>query len=192
MNNINKDINNIYQGRQDLSGGDVEYFAQEDQAIQRPSASSALPTNSVEHAGARTEDPEDGSMVKVSSMPSDRVDDAHGAGGLRRLYVILQGQRRIMDRLVSAIVANPQAGAAGDAYHVTVPPRYLELGMMRQDMNIRGKFGEAALETRDAYIEQNYLEIADNDWHDKSSQKQSIRGREGCDTAVHTGTTGTG
>ena len=43
--------------------------------------------------------------------------------------------------LVSAIVANPQAGADGVAYHVTVPPRYLELGMMRQDMNIRGKFG---------------------------------------------------
>ena len=55
-------------------------------------------------------------------------------------------------------------------HHLTVPPRYLELSMLRQGMNIRGKFGEVALATRDVYMERYYPEIVDNDWRIQSSQ----------------------
>jgi hypothetical protein len=37
-------------------------------------------------------------------------------------------------------------------------------------MNIREKFGEAALATRVSYMERYYPEIADNDWRDQSFQ----------------------
>ena len=42
--------------------------------------------------------------------------------------------------------------------------------MLRQGMNIRGKFGEIALATRDVYMERYYPEIVDNDWRVQSSQ----------------------
>ena len=69
--------------------------------------------------------------------------------------------------LVSAIVVNPQAGTAGNAYHLTVSPRYVELGDMRKTMNLDGTFGKGAVGARDAYMHRFYPEIDDNNWNDQ-------------------------
>ena len=67
-------------------------------------------------------------------------------------------------------VSNPQSISAGNAYHLTVPPRYVELGEMRQAMNLSGTYGKGALAARDAYMHRFYPEIDDNDWHDQSQE----------------------
>ena len=74
-------------------------------------------------------------------LSSDRVREAHHAGGISQTEQITNSLTGIAQKngqtLVSAIVANPQAGASGVAYHLTVPPRYLELGDLRRAMNLR-------------------------------------------------------
>ena len=62
-------------------------------------------------------------------------------------------------------MVNPQSFAAGNAYHLTVPPRYLELGDLRPAMNLSGTFGNG-----DAYLERYYLEIADKNWRDQCGE----------------------
>ena len=81
--------------------------------------SSAVPIISAKCARARAEDPDDCSMVHPDEgliLSGDKVAAAHSAGGLhqkRQIVCHLTGtalkHRQI---LVSAIVANPQAGAA--------------------------------------------------------------------------------
>ena len=68
---------------------------------------------------------------------------------LARLEGIVQDSGQV---LVSTYVVNPQSIAAGNAYHLTVPPRHLELGEMRQAMNLNGRYGESAVAARDAYM----------------------------------------
>ena len=51
-----------------------------------------------------------------------------------------------------------------------MPPRYLELGDLRQAMNISGTFGKGALEARAAYMERYYPEIDDNNWRDQCGE----------------------
>ena len=80
---------------------------------------------------------------------------------------ITQGQGQT---LVSTYVVNPQTIAAGNAYHLTVPPRYVELGDMRKAMNLEGTFGKGALGARDAYMHRFYPEIDDNNWNDQSHE----------------------
>ena len=82
---------------------------------------------------------------------------AHKEGGisqssqvLAKLTGIVQGPGQT---LVLTYVVSPQSIAAGNAYHLTVPPRYVELGEMRQAMNLNGRFGESALAARDAYMQ---------------------------------------
>ncbi len=53
---------------------------------------------------------------------------------------------------------------------MTVPPRYLELGDLRRESNISGKFGEAALAARDAYLARYYPEIDGNNWREQSEK----------------------
>ena len=53
--------------------------------------------------------------------------------------------------LVSPIAADPRAGEAV-SYHMTVPRRYQDLGMMRGDFHLHGKFGAAALSLREAFL----------------------------------------
>ena len=113
-------------------------FDKQPRRIKQPSALTTLTITSVEHAGVSAEKSEDDTMV-FSRLTQTRQMVCHLTGTAQK-----HGQT-----LVSAIVANPQAGASGVAYHLTVPPRYLELSMLRQGMNIRGKFGEVALATRD-------------------------------------------
>ena len=93
-------------------------------------------------------------------LSSDRVSEAHHAGE------ITQTSQKNGQTLVSAIVANQQAGASGVAYHLTVPPRYLELGDLRRTINISGNFGDGALAAREAYLVRYYPEIADNNWRE--------------------------
>ena len=68
-------------------------------------------------------------------LRSDRVREAHSAGGLTQTEQIKSSLIGIAQKngqiLVSAIVANPHAGASSVAYHLTVPPRYPELGDLR-------------------------------------------------------------
>ena len=80
---------------------------------------------------------------------------------LARLTGIVQSPGQT---LVTTYVVNPQSFAAGNAYHLTVPPRYVELGEMRQAMNLNG----SAVAARDAYMRRFYPEIDDNDWTDQS------------------------
>ena len=41
---------------------------------------------------------------------------------------------------------------------------------MRQAMNLNGRWGESALEAREAYLQRFYPEIDDNDWDDQSRE----------------------
>ena len=73
-------------------------------------------------------------------LSSDRVAAAHAAGGINQTRQILIHHtgtaRKHGQTLVSAIVANSQAGASEVAFHLTVPPRYLELGMLRRHVDM--------------------------------------------------------
>ena len=137
MNNINIDTNNTNnQDRQDPSEGDVEHVAPEDQAIQRHSASSthsaigsssSRPMSSADHIRALVRDQEDEAMVHPDEgLILRRLTQTEQIKS--SLIGIAQKNGQI---LVSAIVANPHAGASSVAYHLTVPPRYLELGDLR-------------------------------------------------------------
>ena len=77
--------------------------------------------------------------------------------------------------MVQAIVANPRAGAAGDPYHMTVPPRFLELGQMREALGICGKFGETTMAARHAYLKRFFPDIGDDNWRAMSKQMASLR-----------------
>ena len=57
---------------------------------------------------------------------------------LAKLTGIVQGHGQT---LVSYPAGDPQSIAAGNAYHLTVPPRYADLGEMREAMNLNGTFG---------------------------------------------------
>ena len=69
---------------------------------------------------------------------------------------IIQGSGQT---LFSTYVLNPQSIAAGNAYHLTVPPRYVELGDMQKAMNLDGTFGKGAV-----------TEIDDNNWNDQCNK----------------------
>ena len=75
----------------------------------------------------------------------DGVAAAHREGGISQSSQVLAKLPGIVQSpgqtLVSTHVINPQSVAAGNAYHLTVPPRYVELGEMRQAMNLNGLFG---------------------------------------------------
>ena len=104
-------------------------------------------------------------------LSSDRVSAARGISQTSQVTSshtgIAQGHGQT---LVSTIVVNPQSIAAGNAYHLTVPPRYVELGDMRQAMNLSGTYSKGALEARAAYMERFYPEIGDNNWRDQCNE----------------------
>ena len=169
MTSINNDTNN--QDRRDPSGGNVEHGVPEDPATLRHSASSSRPMSSADHVRALARDQEDESVPHPDEgliLRSDRVSIAHSGGGISPIRQVTSSLTGIAQNhgqtLVSAVVVNPKAGAAGNAYHLTLPPRYVELGGMRQAMNVSGTFGKGALEARATYMERFYPEIADNDW----------------------------
>ena len=128
-------------------------------------------------------------------LSSDRVREAHHAGGISQTEQITNSLTGIAQKngqtLVSAIVANPQAGASGVAYHLTVPPRYLELGDLRRAMNLSGTFGNGALAERGGEVERYYPEIADNNWHDQCGEAlETFRSASGSKSSSST-TSGT-
>ena len=97
------------------------------------------------------------------------VDTAKYAGchgqGIPRIFTLAGTLKSNGQILVQAIVANLQAGAAGDPYHMTVPPRFLELGQMREALSISGKFGEATMAARHAYLKRFFPDIGDRRGH---------------------------
>ena len=113
--------------------------------------------------------PDQGLILEI-----DGVAAAHREGGISQSTQVLAKLAGIVESpgqiLVSTYVVNPQSIAAGNAYHLTVPPRYIELGEMRLAMNLNGRYGESALAERDAYLQRFYPEIDDNDWEDQSRE----------------------
>ena len=107
-------------------------------------------------------------------LDSDGVSAAHREGGISQtsqvvtsLTGIPQGQGQT---LVSTYVVEPQSIAAGNSYYLTVAPRYVELGEMRQAMNLSGTFSNGAFEARTAYMDRFYPEIGDNNWRDQCNE----------------------
>ena len=81
-----------------------------------------------DHMRALAHDQEDESMVYQDEgliLTSDRVSAACNAGGITQTRQVTSSLAGIAQRngqtLVSAIAANPQAGASGVAYYLTVP-----------------------------------------------------------------------
>ena len=113
--------------------------------------------------------PDEGLILDI-----DGVAAAHREGGISQSSQVLAKLTGIVQSpgqtLVSTYVVNPQSIAAGNTYHLTVPPRYVELGEMRQAINLSGTYGKGALAARDAYMHRFYPEIDDNDWNDQSQE----------------------
>ena len=80
-------------------------------------------------------------------LASDQVRTALQGGGLVQSldYVcsLIGRPQKHGQILVSPIAADPRAGEAV-SYHMTAPRRYQDLGMMREDFHLHGKFGAAA------------------------------------------------
>ena len=149
MNNNNNDIiNNNNKDRQDPSGGNVEHGVPEDPATPRHSASSvestsgsssSRPMSSADRVRALARSQEDEVVPHPDEgliLDSDGVAAAHREGGISQSNQVMASLTGIPQgngqTLVSTYLANPQSIAAGNAYHLTVPPRYVELGDMRQ------------------------------------------------------------
>ena len=138
--------------------------------------------SSLDHMRALAQSREDEAVPHPDQgliLDIDGVAAAHREGGISqssqvmaKLTGIVQGHGQT---LVSIYVINPQSIAAGNAYHLTVPPRFVELGEMRQAMNLSGTFGLGALTARDAYMHRFYPEIDDNDWSVHSPADQLRR-----------------
>jgi len=56
---------------------------------------------------------------------------------------------------------------------MTVPSRYLELGQMREALNISGKFCEATMAARHVYLKRFFPDIEDGNWQARSKQMVS-------------------
>ena len=173
MTNINNDTNNT--NNQDRRDPSLRHSTSSTHST--TGAPSSRPMSSADHVRALAHDQEDESMVHPDEgliLSSDRVSAACNAGGISQTRQITSSLAGIPQNngqtLVSAIVVNPQAGASVVAYHLTVPPRYLELGDLRREMNISGKFGDGALAAREAYLVLYFPEIADNKWREQCGQ----------------------
>ena len=116
--------------------------------------------SSLDHMRALAQSREDEAVPHQDQgliLDIDGVAAAHREGGISQSSQVLAKLTGIVQSpgqtLVSTHVINPQSFAAGNAYHLTVPPRYVELGEMRQAMNLNGRYGESALAARDAYMQ---------------------------------------
>jgi hypothetical protein len=119
--------------------------------------------------------PKDDEQEEV--LASDTVGAASYAGclsqGIPRIFTLAGTLKSNGYLLVQAIVANPRAGAAGDPYQMTVPPRYLELGQMREALSISGKYDEATMAARHAHLKSFFPDIGDGNWRAMSKQMAS-------------------
>ena len=52
---------------------------------------------------------------------------------------------------------------------MTVSPRYQDLGLIREDFHLRGRFGVLVLRMQEAYLCRFYAEIQDHDWRQIAS-----------------------
>ena len=114
---------------QNISAGDI--------ASTSSSASASPGTLHIEHTPVVQAPQLDGPRElsdKHLVLGSDQVRANEGGIFQVRDYVcLLIGQPQQHGQiLVSPIAANPQAGEAGVVYHMTVPPRYQDLGLMRE------------------------------------------------------------
>ena len=131
--------------------------------------------SSLDHLKAPVQSQEDEAVPHPDQgliLDIDGVAAAHREGGISQSEQVLARLTGIVQSpgqtLVMTYVVNPQSFAAGNAYHLTVPPRYVELGEMRQAMNLNGLYGKGAVAARDACMHRFYPEIDDNDWTDQS------------------------
>ena len=161
INNNNDTNNNNNKDRQNPSGGNIEHGVPEDPATLRHSASStestssstsSRPMSSADHVRALARSQEEEAVPHPDEgliLDSDRVAAAHMDGGISQSSQVMTSLTGIIQgpgqTLVSTYVADPQSIAAGNAYHLTVPPRYVELGDMRKAMNLDGTFGKGAV-----------------------------------------------
>ena len=161
MNNNNNDTNNNNKDRQDPSGGNVEHGVPEDPATSRHSASStestsssssSRPMSSADHVRALARSQEDEAVPHPDEgliLDSDGVAAALREGGISQSSQVMASLTGIIQgpgqTLFSTYETNPQSIAAGNAYHLTVPPRYVELSEMRPAMNFSGTFGKGAV-----------------------------------------------
>ena len=117
---------------------------------------------------------EDAAVPHPVLLDSDGVAAAHREGGISQSSQVVAKLTGIVhspgQTLVSTYVTNPQPFAAGNACHLTVPPRYVKWGEMRPAMNLIGAFGKGAMAARDAYMRRFFPEIDDNDWSDQSQE----------------------
>ena len=115
--------------------------------------------SSLDHLKALVQSQEDEAVPHPDQgliLEIDGVAAAHREGGISQSSQVVAKLTGIVQSpgqtLVSTHVINPQCFAAGNAYHLTVPPRYVELGEMRPAMNLSGTFGKGALAARDASL----------------------------------------
>ena len=154
------------------SKGGVEHVSPGD-----TDSTSASPGNPVmEHAPGDTV-PQLDNIGELSDadqvLQSDQVNAAIAGGGIfqSRDYVcsLVGRPQKHGQILVSPIAADPRAGEAV-SYHITVSRRYQDLGVMRGDFHLHGKFGAAAISLREAFLRRFYPEIGDHDWRAQSRQ----------------------
>jgi hypothetical protein len=153
-NNITTDSNELAK----QSKGGVEHVSPGDTDITGPSTSASPGNPVMEHAPGDTV-PQLDSIGDLSDadqvLASDQVRAALQGGGLfqSRDYVcsLIGRSQKHGQILVSPIAADPRVGEAV-SYHMTVPRRYQDLGMMREHCHRHGKFGAAALSMREAFL----------------------------------------
>ena len=180
MDNNNNDTNNSNDsnnGGNIVPEGSTTLGHSASAAESTSSAPPSHPGSSLDRLMARIQGQQDEAVPHPDQglfLDIDGVAAVHRDGGisqsnqvLAKLTGIVQSPGQI---LVSTYVVNPQSIAAGNAYLLTVPPRYIELGEMRQAMNLNGRYGESALAAREAYLRRFYPEIDDNDWDDQSRE----------------------
>ena len=177
MDNNNTNINNSNDsnnGGNIVPEGSTTLGHSASAAESTSSAPPSHPGSSLDRMMALIQSKQDAAGPQPVVLDIDRVDAALRDGGISQSNQVLAKLTGIVQEpgqiLVSTYVVNPQSIAAGNAYHLTVPPRYLELGEMRQAMNLNGRYGESALAARDAYMQRFYPEIDDNDWDDQSRE----------------------
>ena len=131
------------------NNGGVEQIILGDTASTGSSTSASPGTPGIEDASVAPPTGWSKRVIRRGSSPGQRPSLFQA----RDYVCLLIGRPQKHDQiLVSPIAANPQAGEARVAYHMTVPARYQDLTLMRENFHLRGKFRVSALSLREAYL----------------------------------------
>jgi hypothetical protein len=153
-NTDNNDNNNGGNIEREVPEGSTTLGHSDSATESTSSSSSSHRMSSLDHMRALVQSQEDAAVPHPVILDSDGVAAAHREGGISQSSQVVAKLTGIVhspgQTLVSTYVSNPQPFAAGNAYHLTVPPRYLEWSEMRPAMNLSGTFGKGAWAARDA------------------------------------------